>query len=44
VVVAEVLFPTAGADEVVSRVLGAVTPRTRLAVLDHGPVPPRSCS
>src|SRR5262245_1030546 len=35
VVVAEVPFPTAGADEVVSRVMEAVTPRTRLAVLDH---------
>ena len=35
VVVAQVPFPVAGADEVVGRVMEAVTPRTRLAVLDH---------
>jgi isopenicillin-N epimerase len=35
VVVARVPFPCAGDDEVVSGVLEAVTPRTRLAVLDH---------
>jgi isopenicillin-N epimerase len=35
VVVAPVPFPTAGDDEVVGRVLEAVTPHTRLAVLDH---------
>ncbi|HET8644506.1 MAG TPA: aminotransferase class V-fold PLP-dependent enzyme, partial [Vicinamibacteria bacterium] len=35
VVVAEVPFPLGGEDEVVEAVLGAVTPRTRLAVLDH---------
>ena len=35
VVTAEVPFPLADDDEVVERILGAVTPRTRLAVLDH---------
>ena len=35
VVVAAVPFPLASADEVVAAVLGAVTPRTRLALLDH---------
>jgi len=34
-VVAEVPFPLASADEALERVLAAVTPRTRLAVLDH---------
>lgn len=35
VVVAEVPFPIASPAAVVSAVIGAVTPRTRLAVLDH---------
>jgi isopenicillin-N epimerase len=35
VVVARVPFPSAGPDEVVAAVLGAVTARTRLALLDH---------
>ncbi len=35
VVVAPVPFPLAGDDDVVGPVLGAVSPRTRLAVLDH---------
>ena len=35
VVVAKVPFPLRGADDVVQAVLGAVTPRTRLALLDH---------
>lgn len=35
VVVAPVPFPLAGPDDVVAAVLGAVTPRTRLALLDH---------
>lgn len=35
VVVARVPFPLAGSAEVVAAVLGAVTPRTRLAMLDH---------
>lgn len=35
VVVARVPFPSAGADEIVAAILGAVTPRTRLALLDH---------
>jgi len=35
VVVARVPFPCAGPDEVVAAVLAAVTPRTRLALLDH---------
>ncbi|HEX7580954.1 MAG TPA: aminotransferase class V-fold PLP-dependent enzyme [Thermoanaerobaculia bacterium] len=35
VVVARVPFPLAGEDDVVSPVLSAVTPRTRLALLDH---------
>lgn len=35
VVTARVPFPLAGEDEVVSAVLSAATPRTRLAVLDH---------
>lgn len=34
-VTVEVPFPLASADEVVERILAAVTPRTRLAVLDH---------
>jgi isopenicillin-N epimerase len=35
VVVARVPFPSAGPDEVIATVLGAVTARTRLALLDH---------
>jgi isopenicillin-N epimerase len=35
VVVARVPFPCAGPDEIVAAVMGAVTPRTRLALLDH---------
>ena len=35
IVVARVPFPCAGPDEVVAAVLGAVTARTRLALLDH---------
>ncbi len=35
IVVAEIPFPLAGNDEVVSAVLVRVTPRTRLALLDH---------
>jgi isopenicillin-N epimerase len=35
VVVARVPFPVAGPDAVVDAVLAAVTPRTRLALLDH---------
>ncbi len=35
VVVASVPWPIAGSDPVVEAVLGAVTPRTRLALLDH---------
>ncbi|MBI5946592.1 MAG: aminotransferase class V-fold PLP-dependent enzyme [Chloroflexi bacterium] len=35
VVVAAVPFPVAGDDEVVAAVLDAVTPRTRLALIDH---------
>jgi len=35
VVVARVPFPCAGPDEIVAAVLGAATPRTRLALLDH---------
>jgi isopenicillin-N epimerase len=35
VVVARVPFPCAGPDEVVASILAAVTPRTRLALLDH---------
>jgi len=35
VVVARVPFPCAGPDEIVATVLAAVTPRTRLALLDH---------
>jgi len=35
VVVARVPFPCAGPDEIVAAVLGAVTPRTCLALLDH---------
>ncbi len=35
VVVARVPFPIRSADEVVDAVLGQVTPRTRLALLDH---------
>jgi len=35
VVLAAIPFPTAGDDEIVDAILGAVTPRTRLAVLSH---------
>lgn len=35
VVVAAVPFPLAGDDDVIGPVMGAVSPRTRLAVLDH---------
>jgi isopenicillin-N epimerase len=35
VVLAALPVPTSGADEIVARVLAAVTPRTRLAVLSH---------
>ena len=35
VVVAEVAFPGASAADAIERILAAVTPRTRLAVLDH---------
>ena len=35
VVVARVPFPSAGPDEIVAAVLGAVTARTRLALFDH---------
>jgi isopenicillin-N epimerase len=35
VVVASIPFPTAGPDQVVAAVLDRVTPRTRLALLDH---------
>ena len=35
VVTAPIPFPTVGPEDVVDRVLAAVTPRTRLAVLDH---------
>lgn len=35
VVVAEVPFPTAGPEVVIEAVLGAVTPRTRLALIDQ---------
>ena len=35
VVVAAVPFPVAGEDEVVAAVLGAVTPRTRIVLIDH---------
>lgn len=35
VVVAPVPFPCSGPDEIVAAVLAAVTPRTRLALLDH---------
>jgi isopenicillin-N epimerase len=35
VVVVRVPFPSAGPDEIVAAVLSAVTPRTRLALLDH---------
>lgn len=35
VVTVEIPFPVAGADEIIRRVLAAVTPRTRLALLDH---------
>jgi isopenicillin-N epimerase len=36
VVVVRVPFPLASSEEVVGAVLGGVTPRTRLALLDHG--------
>jgi isopenicillin-N epimerase len=35
VVVAKIPFPIASADDVVNAVLGCVTPRTRLALMDH---------
>lgn len=35
VVIARLPFPTLGDDEVVASMLGAVTPRTRLAVISH---------
>jgi isopenicillin-N epimerase len=35
VVTAEIPFPSAGQDEVVERIVAAVTSRTRLAVIDH---------
>jgi isopenicillin-N epimerase len=35
VIVAQVPFPISGEDDVVDAVLSAVTPRTRLALLDH---------
>src|SRR5262245_43669613 len=35
VVIAPVPFPLGGRGEVLERVIGAVTPRTRLALLDH---------
>ena len=35
VVIAEIPFPLASGDDPVERILGAVTPRTRLAVIDH---------
>ncbi|HEU4407402.1 MAG TPA: aminotransferase class V-fold PLP-dependent enzyme [Polyangiaceae bacterium] len=35
VVVAEVPFPIAGDDAIVDALVGAVTPRTRLALIDH---------
>ena len=35
VVTAEIPFPIAGPDDVVSAVLAAVTPRTRLVLIDH---------
>ena len=44
VVTAPVPFPLAGPDEIVAAVLGAVTPRTRLALLDHVTSRPRWCS
>lgn len=34
-VVADVPFPSAGPDEVMEAILAAVTPRTRLAMIDH---------
>ena len=40
VTVAEVPFPTPGPDAVVAAVLAAVTPRTRLALLDHASTRP----
>jgi isopenicillin-N epimerase len=39
VVVARVPFPVRGEDEVVERILDAVTPRTRLALISHGTSP-----
>src|SRR5688572_13732690 len=35
VVVVDVPFPLASADQVVAAVLGGITPKTRLAMLDH---------
>ena len=35
VIVADLPFPLAGDDDIVAAVLGAVTPRTRLAMIDH---------
>lgn len=35
VVIARIPFPPAGADDIVERIVGAVTPRTRLALLSH---------
>src|SRR5436853_2254406 len=35
VIVADIPFPLASADEIISAILSSVTPRTRLALLDH---------
>lgn len=35
IVVADIPFPTAGADEIVDSILEAVTPKTELALIDH---------